>query len=139
MSKNGGTAGKHIILLEVIGVGFVVAFIWLTEAVDFPNLLLGHPATPPNYDECLWESAVLIVIGAIFILLTRKLLSRLEYLEGLLHICSFCKKIRVDDEWIPLDKYLSTHTEAEFSHGFCPECGEQHYGKYLNKEKIATE
>ena len=38
-------------------------------------------------------------------------------------MCSYCKKIRVDDKyWQQLEGYLSDHSEAEFSHGICPEC-----------------
>jgi hypothetical protein len=38
-------------------------------------------------------------------------------------MCSYCKKIRVDDKyWQQLEGYLSDHTEAEFSHGICPDC-----------------
>ncbi|MBI4608539.1 MAG: response regulator transcription factor [Candidatus Rokubacteria bacterium] len=44
-------------------------------------------------------------------------------LEGLLPICSYCKKIRDErDEWVPLDWYVATRTDAAFSHGICPEC-----------------
>jgi hypothetical protein len=52
-------------------------------------------------------------------------------LRGLLSICSFCKKIRNDaDEWIELERYLSAHSEAQFSHGLCPGCLRQHYPAY---------
>jgi hypothetical protein len=38
-------------------------------------------------------------------------------------MCSYCKKIRVDDKyWQQLEGYLSDHSDAEFSHGICPDC-----------------
>jgi sigma-B regulation protein RsbU (phosphoserine phosphatase) len=44
-------------------------------------------------------------------------------LEGLLPICSYCKRIRdVHDLWHPLESYVGDKTEAEFSHTLCPEC-----------------
>jgi len=50
-------------------------------------------------------------------------LANVKQLRGLLPMCSYCKKIRVDDKyWQQLEGYLSDHTEAEFSHGICPEC-----------------
>lgn len=52
-------------------------------------------------------------------------------LTGLLPICSFCKKIRNEaNEWIQLEQYISDHSEAQFSHGLCPDCLRQHYPAY---------
>jgi DNA-binding response OmpR family regulator len=50
-------------------------------------------------------------------------LTMVKQLSGLLPICSYCKKIRRDDNyWQQLETYLSEHSEAEFSHGVCPDC-----------------
>lgn len=49
-------------------------------------------------------------------------------LEGILPICSFCKRIRDDDgTWTAVESYVRTHAAVEFSHGFCEECGARHY------------
>jgi hypothetical protein len=48
---------------------------------------------------------------------------RVKQLEGIIPICMYCKKIRAEGEsWHQLEKYLSEHSEAHFSHGLCPEC-----------------
>ena len=50
-------------------------------------------------------------------------LLRVKTLKGLLPICSRCKKIRDDQGyWNQLEEYVHEHSEAEFSHGFCPDC-----------------
>jgi DNA-binding response OmpR family regulator len=50
-------------------------------------------------------------------------LANVKQLRGLLPMCAYCKKIRVDDKyWQQLEGYLTDHSEAEFSHGICPEC-----------------
>jgi phosphoserine phosphatase RsbU/P len=52
-------------------------------------------------------------------------LTMVKQLSGLLPICSYCKKIRGDDNyWQQLETYLSEHSEAQFSHGVCPDCFE---------------
>ena len=44
-------------------------------------------------------------------------------LEGLLPICAVCKKIRNEsNHWVPIESYIMGHSEAKFTHGFCPEC-----------------
>jgi sigma-B regulation protein RsbU (phosphoserine phosphatase) len=50
-------------------------------------------------------------------------LTNVKQLRGLLPMCAYCKKIRVDNKyWQQLEGYLSDHSDAEFSHGICPEC-----------------
>jgi GAF domain-containing protein len=50
-------------------------------------------------------------------------LAEVSLLQGLLPICSYCKKIRNDqDSWEQLESYISEHTHATFSHGICPDC-----------------
>jgi len=57
-------------------------------------------------------------------------LTEIKMLRGIVPICSFCKKIRdAEGNWSEVEAYVSKHSEAQFSHGFCPECGELHYGE----------
>ena len=56
-------------------------------------------------------------------------LAQIKSLKGLLPICASCKKIRNDEGyWEQIDSYIQEHTEAEFSHGMCPECSDRLYG-----------
>jgi phosphoserine phosphatase RsbU/P len=48
-------------------------------------------------------------------------------LSGLLPICAYCKRIRDDKNyWQQIEKYFSERSEAQFSHGICPDCLEEH-------------
>jgi len=50
-------------------------------------------------------------------------LTNVKQLRGLLPICSYCKRIRGDDQyWQQVEGYIADHTEAQFSHGICPTC-----------------
>jgi DNA-binding response OmpR family regulator len=54
-------------------------------------------------------------------------LSDVKRLGGLLPICAYCKRIRDDgDYWKQIEQYLSEYSEAQFSHGICPQCLETH-------------
>jgi hypothetical protein len=49
---------------------------------------------------------------------------RIRILEGILPICMDCKKIRdAGGVWHRLENYITRHSEVNFSHGYCPECG----------------
>jgi PAS domain S-box-containing protein len=61
-------------------------------------------------------------------------LAQIKILEGTIPICMHCKKIRDDqNSWNQLEKYITEHSEAMFSHGLCPECAKEHYN--FPKEK----
>lgn len=58
----------------------------------------------------------------------REALSKVKTLSGMLPICASCKKIRNDDGyWEQIECYIRKHSEAEFSHGICPECIKELY------------
>ncbi len=57
----------------------------------------------------------------------QKALSEVKTLQGLLPICSYCKKIRDDKNyWQEIESYIASHSSAEFSHSICPDCMEKH-------------
>jgi hypothetical protein len=62
-------------------------------------------------------------------------LGRVKTLSGFLPICASCKKIRDDKGyWNQVEVYIRDHSEAEFSHGLCPECATELYpGIYKGK------
>jgi DNA-binding NtrC family response regulator len=63
----------------------------------------------------------------------RKALAKVKQLSGLLPMCSVCKKIRDDrGYWNQLEAYISEHSEADFSHGICPDCVREHYPEYAH-------
>ena len=59
-------------------------------------------------------------------------LEDVKILSGLLPICASCKKIR-DDEglWNQVEEYIHEHSEAQFSHGLCPDCMKKLYPEYV--------
>jgi DNA-binding response OmpR family regulator len=59
---------------------------------------------------------------------------RVKQLQGLLPICYYCKKIRNDrNYWEQVDAYVASHSEAQFSHGVCPDCYELHLKPQLER------
>ena len=91
--------------------------------------------------EAVINYAIRSGVFAIFVVLidrvakqTRQLSREVKQLTGLLPICSFCKKIRDDQgQWQVIERYITHKTEASFSHSFCPECMQEHYGQYMGE------
>ncbi len=56
---------------------------------------------------------------------------QVKVLQGLIPICAHCKKIRNDQGfWTQLEAYLAEHSEADFTHGICPECLQQYFEEH---------
>jgi hypothetical protein len=59
-------------------------------------------------------------------------LANVKRLSGLLPICASCKKIRDDKGyWNQIESYISTHSEADFSHSICPDCQQRLYPQFV--------
>lgn len=55
-------------------------------------------------------------------------MSRVRSLEGLLPICSYCKRIRnPENDWTAVEEYVAERSHAEFTHGICPACLDNHF------------
>jgi len=60
-------------------------------------------------------------------------LKKIKTLRGIIPICAACKKIRDDKGyWNQIESYIKEHSDADFSHGICPECAEKLYPDLYN-------
>ena len=63
-------------------------------------------------------------------------MAQIKTLRGLLPICMYCKKIRDDKQyWQQVEGYIAKHSEAQFSHGICPDCYKKYFQPELDKIK----
>lgn len=63
-------------------------------------------------------------------------LAEVKTLQAILPICSYCKKIRDDDSWQTVERYISQRTNTEFSHSICPTCFETEVEPQLQKFEL---
>ena len=119
--------------------GAGVPVIFLTAHYDRKTIERAKAATPVGYlikPFAPHQLAVTIEIGlerhrseAERMRLVRELAAeraQVKTLRGLLPICCHCKKIRDDaGYWQSVETYVSAHSDAEFTHGYCPACAEK--------------
>lgn len=116
-----------ILYVEVVGFVFILLINWGLELFDLlPYFTDGQP-TPVNWPEACVETATILAMAAIVIGWTRHALTRIRQLEGLVHVCSYCKKVEVNGRWISIEEYILDKTETFFSHGICKDCMAEHY------------
>ena len=62
-------------------------------------------------------------------------IAKVGTLSGLLPICASCKKIRDDaGYWHQVEEYIHSHSDADFTHGLCPDCARKLYPDIFNGE-----
>lgn len=138
------TLGRHtvvrrVLVIEALCFAAVIAIIWANELFDIPYLILGSNPSDINFQEALFESLCVGILGIVVVAYNSRFLARIKYLEGFLVICAFCKKIRVEeDRWVPIEEFLRDRTHLEFSHSYCPACLEKHYGSLLRTAKKSS-
>ena len=102
----------------------MIAMSWLTELLRIPHYLFGQPFTP-NWQRAALRTFVVLFIWLWVYLVTKRLLQRLHYLEEILRVCGWCRRVRHDDKWMTMEEYFSTQLATRTSHDICPECLEK--------------
>ena len=124
-------------------IGAEVAFTFYIHVYGFPNLV-GHILKIISF-FLIYKAIIEKGLKEPFDLLFRNIkkseqalrkqrdqleraLSRIKTLSGLLPICSNCKKIRDDKGyWNQIEVYIRDRSDADFTHGICPECAKKYF------------
>jgi hypothetical protein len=109
-------------MLEAAGFALIIAIIWLDELLDLPRLLFGAAPTPVRVGEGLLESVLTVLVGAIVVGITYRAFRRIQYLESLIVLCAWCRRVRANDEWLSVEDFLEREHNAHTTHGICRTC-----------------
>jgi len=60
----------------------------------------------------------------------KEALEQVQMLSGLLRICSYCKSIQDEEQWVSLEDYLDTNSDARLTHCICPKCMKEQINSY---------
>ena len=112
---------NSILWVEAGGFLLLTALVWVAELIKLPHLFFGEPASF-SWRRALLRSVVVLAIWLWVFIITQRLLKRLHYLEEFLRICSWCRKVCHNEEWLTMEAYFSSKFATRTSHGMCPEC-----------------
>ncbi len=132
------TAQTHVSrILWYEGIGFLVIIVlsWINELSDLPHLV-GSIQYVPNWRESALETLIVLLVAVPVMILTKRLVSRLYYLEGFLRVCAWCKKLEHNGEWIPLEEFFENKFQTKTSHGICLACKDELNAK-MKKRNLA--
>jgi hypothetical protein len=128
---------RYIFICQAVILLTFLALTFANEMLDLPHLMLGDQATTwgQRSGEICIELFIFCAAIALEVFLFIRLARRIKILEGFLHICAGCKRIQVQDRWVQLEKYISEHSQAEFSHSLCPECMKRLYPEFFSSKQ----
>ena len=115
---------------------YSIPVIFLTAFVDEKTLDRAKGTVPAGYITKPFEEndlRIAVEVGLyranlenqreVLIKDLQEAMSKIKTLSGLIPICAWCKKIRDDQGyWQTVEQYVKEHSQAEFTHGMCPEC-----------------
>ncbi len=130
-------SARSILRLQAIGFSVLIGAIWLVEILHIPHLLYGV-AADFNLPRVLLRTCF---VGAIWLgvhLTTRRLLRRLHELEEFLLVCSWCRRVGHDGDWLTMEEYFGSQLARETSHGICPACAEKQFEEHRKVVRVKS-
>jgi uncharacterized membrane protein len=113
---------RRTLWLEAAGFLLIAAIIWMDELLDLPRLFFGAAPTPVRMGEGWMESGLTLLVGTAIVSITYRAFRRIEYLESLVVMCAWCRRVRGDDGWLTVEAFLQRQHHAHTTHGICEGC-----------------
>ena len=114
-------SGWRVLAYQSIGFGFILLLSWVNKLVDLPHLLMGEAHASKWRDSAI-ETFMILLVWAFVLSVTKRLVARLRYLEGLLRVCAWCRKVGYAGKWMLLEEYFAEGLHVGTTHGVCPDC-----------------
>jgi hypothetical protein len=114
--------GGGVILYESAGFGVILLLSAINNFLGLPRLLVGGEGAISRWRYGVMESVIILLIWTFVFSITRRLLQKVRYLEGMLRVCAWCRKVGQGDKWMSLEDYFAKDLQIGTTHGICPEC-----------------
>ena len=111
-----------ILLYQSAGFLAIVLLSWFDEFTHLRSLILGDHPYISDFKESTLEMLFVLVIWFLVTGRTRRLMQRVDQLEALLRVCSWCRRIRTDDGWMRFEEFIALKFDTKTSHAICQEC-----------------
>lgn len=131
--------GKFILRGQTIGFCTLIALMWLVELLRIPQLLYGETSMEFAWLRACGRSLVVLLVWWPVHVTTKRLLQRLHQLEEFLLICSWCRKVGHQGEWLTMEDYFDSKFSTETSHGICPACAKNQLAAHRGQTRGAAE
>jgi hypothetical protein len=112
----------RVVLYQNLGFLSVLVICLLDEIFKLPSLLFANLAVPFIHREFAIEMLLVSVVWFLVSASTRRILERVRYLEKFMRVCSWCRQIHYNGQWMPLEEFMRHGFDTPTTHGICKEC-----------------
>jgi hypothetical protein len=134
---NNKNKAHRILWYECAGFLTIILLSWMDELIKLPQRLNGG-AQHPNWREAAIETLVILFVWLVVFVSTQRIVVRLHYLEGMVKMCAWCRRLDQKGKWVPFEEYIVRDMHTTASHGMCPECKARMLGQ-IPEEVIADD
>jgi hypothetical protein len=124
---------RSILWYEGFGFSMIILLCWADDFLHLPYYLFGG-SYQSEWRYSLLQTQVVVFVWIVVHRLTSKVLRRLHYLERMLRVCAWCRKVNDGEEWVPMEEYFSRKFDMPTSHGMCPACAETMRAEFQPEE-----
>ena len=127
-----------VLVHQSVGFLAILALTWLDELLTLPSLLFGDQPYIFSFQESALKTLIVLAVWFLMIGSTRRVLSRVRYLEGFMRVCSWCRRIDFKRNWISLEEFLQKGFDTPTTHGICPTCLAKHQAAFLKSKEAVS-
>ena len=121
----------RIVLFQNLGFLGIMAVCYLNDLLQLPSLIFSDHPFAFVYRRTTLEMVLVLTVWFLVTRSTRRILEHIHYLEKFLRVCSWCRRINYQGEWMRLEEFMQQGFDTPTTHGICPEC--------LREQKAAVE
>lgn len=111
-----------VLVYQHVGFLLIIALTWLDELVVLPSMIFGDASLAFDLHNAALKMLVVLAVWFLMIGSTRRILSRVRYLEGFMRVCSWCRHVDYKGDWISMEELLEKGFHTPTTHGICPTC-----------------
>lgn len=111
-----------VLVYQHVGFLLILALVWLDELKALPALLYGDRSFEFDFQNAALKILVVLAVWFLMIGSTRRILTRVRYLEGFMRVCSWCRHIDFKGNWISMEEFLERGLDTQTTHGICRTC-----------------
>ena len=121
----------RIVLYQNLGFLAIIVLSYLDELIQLPALIFsGHPFDF-IYRQMTLDMLLVLAVWFLVSNSTRRILERVRYLEKFMRVCAWCRRIKYNGQWMPLEEFMRQGFDTPTTHGTCQDC--------LDKQKAAIQ
>lgn len=126
---------SKVLLSQAMGFVVLIAISWVNELIDLRSLVLGDHPYISDFRESTLEMLFVLAVWLVVYGSTNRMLTRMNQLEGFLHLCSWCRRIGTKGRWMSTEEFFDRRFDTKTSHGICEECLKEQAAALANAKR----